>query len=71
VEPTPTNLGTVLAPGRDRPLNAVTQNAISALRHAGYAVVVFYPEELGDANPRRLEDRLCELGAECISDLQD
>jgi hypothetical protein len=35
------------------------------------AVVVFYPEELGDANPRRLEDRLCELGVECISDLQD
>ena len=52
-------------------MNAVTQNAISALRHAGYAVVVFYPEELGDANPRRLEDRLCELGVECISDLQD
>jgi len=52
-------------------VDAYAQKTIGALRHEGYAVVVFYPEELGDANPRRLEDRLCELGVECISDLQD
>lgn len=39
------------------------------LRHAGYAVIVWSPQELGEANPRRVEDRSIELGWEIIYDL--
>lgn len=35
---------------------------LRALRHEGFAIVVFHPEEIGNANPRRVEDRLVELG---------
>jgi hypothetical protein len=40
------------------------------LSHAGYAIIIWTPEELGDANPRKVEDRLIELGHEVIGDLQ-
>lgn len=46
------------------------QKVISDLRHEGYAVIVWYPEELGDANPSRVEDRSIELGWQVIEDLQ-
>lgn len=39
------------------------------LRHAGYAVIIWTPEELRDANPRKVEDRSIELGWDVISDL--
>ncbi len=44
---------------------------ISELRHLGYAVVVFYPEEVGTANPQKVEDRLVELGWDVISALEE
>jgi hypothetical protein len=42
-------------------------DVIDELRSAGYAVCVFSPDELGDADPDRVEDRLCELGWDVIS----
>jgi hypothetical protein len=39
------------------------------MRHEGYAVIVWTPEELGEANPRRVEDRSIELGWGIIADL--
>lgn len=44
---------------------------LNEMRLAGYAVVIFSPEELGTASSRTLENRLVELGNEAISDLQD
>jgi hypothetical protein len=44
--------------------------AVQDLRHAGYAVIIWTPEELGDANPRKVEDRSIELGHEVIHDLR-
>ncbi len=43
--------------------------SISQLRHAGYAVIVWSPKELGGVDPRRVEDRSIELGWEVIADL--
>ena len=39
------------------------------MRHAGYAVVLFTPEELRGANPDHVEDRLVELGWDVIDSL--
>jgi hypothetical protein len=47
----------------------VVQAAIHSLRQAGYAVVTFTPDEIGDADPWRVEDRLVELGNQVIVDL--
>lgn len=44
--------------------------ALQELRHAGYAVITWTPEELGTANPRKVEDRSIELGHEIIEDLK-
>ena len=44
---------------------------LTELRLAGYAVVIFSPEELGTADPRVLQNRLVELGNEAITDLQE
>jgi hypothetical protein len=52
-------------------MNNVAQNSIDSLRNAGYAVTIFYPEELNGVDPRQLENRLVELGTECIQDLRD
>lgn len=40
------------------------------LRHLGYAVIIWTPAELEDADPRRVEDRSVELGWQVIEDLQ-
>ena len=51
----------------------MTPEQLQTLRdlcHEGYAIIVWTPEELGNANPRRVEDRLIELGHEVIGDLQ-
>ena len=45
-------------------------DTVKTLRAAGYAVVVFNPEELAGASRNRVEDRLVELGWEVISDLK-
>lgn len=53
-------------------MDNAAQNAIDTLRNRGYAVVIFYPEEMpAGVNPRRVEDRLVELGTEVIRDLKD
>lgn len=39
------------------------------MRHAGYAVICFTPEELRGANPDHVEDRLVELGWDVIDNL--
>jgi hypothetical protein len=45
-------------------------DTVEKLRDAGYAVVVFNPEELAGVSRNRVEDRLCELGWEVIGDLK-
>ncbi len=42
----------------------------SPLREKGYAVVVWTPKELAEASPRRVEDRLIELGWDMIEQSQ-
>lgn len=42
---------------------------MQALRHRGFAVIIWNPDELGEANPRRVEDRSVELGCQVIGDL--
>src|SRR5690606_33458800 len=44
---------------------------IRQLRAEGFAVIVWAPEELGTADPRRVEARSIELGNEVIEALQD
>lgn len=43
---------------------------IRQLRDEGYAVIVWTPEELGDADPSHVEDRSIELGHDVIDILQ-
>jgi hypothetical protein len=40
------------------------------LRHKGYAVIIWTPEELADVSPRHVEGRLVELGHDVIEDLK-
>ena len=42
---------------------------VRALEEMGCAVVVFTPEELLDADPDKVQDRLIELGHEVIDDM--
>ena len=44
---------------------------IRALRHEGYAVIVWTPEELRGAKAHHVEDRSIELGHQIIEDLGD
>lgn len=44
---------------------------IQQLRTLGYAVIIWTPEEVRNANPVRVEDRLIELGWDVIADLQE
>lgn len=47
-----------------------TSQYLNELRMAGYAVVIFLPDELGGASAKSLENRLVELGNQAITDLQ-
>jgi len=51
-------------------LSAIDQTVIKGLRARGFAVVIWAPEELGEADARRVQDRLVELGHSVIEDLQ-
>lgn len=42
--------------------------AITELRHAGYAVIVWTPEELQGLSSKHVEDRSVELGYEVINE---
>jgi hypothetical protein len=44
---------------------------LRGLRHKGYAVIVWNPEELGDAEPDDVEDRSIEYGHDVIETLND
>jgi len=48
----------------------MTENEIfevlKKIRAQGYAVTCFTPEELGNADPDKVQDRLCELGSDVI-----
>lgn len=44
---------------------------IDGLKARGFAVIVWNPEELGSANPRKVEDRSIELGWDVIEALGD
>ena len=44
---------------------------IRALESMGCAVAVFTPDELGDANPKRVADNMIEAGWFAIDTLQD
>lgn len=44
--------------------------AIRELRHAGYAVIVWTPEELQGVSHKHVEDRSVELGYDVINDLK-
>jgi hypothetical protein len=41
--------------------------SINTLRSLGYAVVTFHPDELREADPNRVEDRLVEMGWDVIN----
>ena len=43
---------------------------LNELRMAGYAVVIYSPDELGGASAKNLENRLVELGNQVIDDLK-
>jgi len=45
---------------------SVSEMTMNELRDAGYAVIVWTPEELRGASARRVEDRSIELGWEVI-----
>ena len=44
---------------------------LSALESMGCAVAVFTPEDLGDANPKRVADNMIEAGWFAIDTLRD
>jgi hypothetical protein len=44
---------------------------LNALESMGCAVAVFTPEELGNANPKRVTDNMIEAGWFAIDTLQD
>ena len=46
------------------------QAMIDDLRSRGWAVTLWTPEELGTADPAKVEDRLIELAHDVIADLQ-
>jgi len=46
------------------------RKVVEELRDEGYAVIVWAPEELETANPRRVEDRSIELGWDVVGDLK-
>lgn len=52
-------------------MNAEQRQVVADLRHQGYAVIIWTPEELKGANPRRVEDRSVELGWDVIECLKE
>jgi hypothetical protein len=46
------------------------QQALNALRDEGYLVIIWHPTELGDIDPRHIEDVLIERGNDMIEQLR-
>lgn len=51
-------------------MNKEQRQVLAELRHQGYAVIIWSPEELGDASVNQVQDRSIELGHRVIEDLQ-
>jgi len=51
-------------------MNEEQIRVLRELRDQGFVVIVWTPDEVGNADPVRLEDRCIELGWEVISDLK-
>ena len=51
-------------------INPPESDSVTWLRDNGYAVIIWTPEELREANPTKVEDRSIELGWEVIGDMQ-
>jgi hypothetical protein len=50
-------------------LTVTDRDKLADLRARGFAVVIFNPSELQGANPRKVEERLVELGWDVIAAL--
>ena len=47
-------------------MNSEQRAVIEELRNEGFAIVIFEPSELEDADPEHVQDRLTELGWDVI-----
>jgi hypothetical protein len=47
------------------------RNVIRELTNQGYAVIIWTPEELGNASVKDIQDRSIELGHDIINSLTD
>ena len=47
------------------------QHTLKELRDLGFVVVVWTPEELGDADPDHLEDLVIERGSDYLSTFKE
>ena len=52
-------------------MNNEQMSALASLSREGYAVIVWTPEELGNASASKVEDRSIELGHQIIDDLTE
>jgi hypothetical protein len=52
-------------------MNDEQLKVLRELSDLGYAIVIITPEELDDASPSKVEDRLIELSWDIINDLKD
>jgi hypothetical protein len=57
-------------PNYDNSLSPEERQHVDALRHRGFAVIIWTPEELDGATPSKVEDRSIELGWDVIADLK-
>jgi len=51
-------------------MTTAQMDVIRELRNEGYAVIVWTPEELGDASAGRVQDSSIETGYQIIENLQ-
>lgn len=51
-------------------MSELEHNMVNGLRSRGFAVIVWTPEELKDADPDHVQDRSIEFGWDVIRDLQ-
>lgn len=52
-------------------MNNEQLKVVRELGHEGYAVIIWSPEELGNASVKDVEDRSIELGYDIINSLSD
>lgn len=52
-------------------MNDISSKTVNELRTAGYLVIVWTPEELGNANKRVSEDVIVEFGNKVLDEQKD